>query len=381
MASVRHVRATVREPEPPFKVLAGPIDLVSTSRFYALSEATEGSIEVAVSDMQPEWARVGMCWEIESELGEPVWAGFVSEETWNYGTETITLPLLGPLEGLLQVKLPTIPTAQRPLGSFIEQAIHAANTVHATGVLPGTIEVVGETLDLEFRQETAADFISNIRDLSDRDFKERAEIDEFGRLTFYIDFGVFNEQTATELGSREIVAGVFRRPRPIETLTVVTGGSPLPERPTSTVGQEGATSLDPIQFVPPPPNLIGFIPPIIRNIPPVGPGGTFQEVTLEDRLEFQVDSIALRVFIDKLRDIDELFLTLDTSFASVRSVTIGQILSVVVADWVKGSVAGSGERTVKNIVSVDLMGRVMEVHPHEEDGTKDVVLQVLTSAI
>ncbi len=365
--AIRHVRAMVRDSKPPYTVKAGPISLVSTSRFYALSEPTEGSIEIATTDMQAEWARVGTCWEIESELGEPPWVGFVSEESWTYGMDTIELPLLGPMEGLLQVKLPNIPTSQRPLGSFIEQAIKEANKVRPTGVFPGEIEL-GETLDLEFRQETAADFINNIRDLSDRDYRERTEIDEFGHVTFFIDFGVFSEPTPTELGSTEIVAGVFRRERPIETLTIVSGGGPLPERHASTVGKEGATSSDPVRFIPPPPPLVFVLP--TRGInPPVGPGGNVQFVSLEDRLEFQVDSVALRVFYDKLRDIDVIFLTLDTSFASVRSITVGQILSVIVDDWTAG------------IVSLDLMGRVMEVHPHEEDGTKDIVMQVLTSAI
>ncbi len=357
----------VRDPEPPFTVIAGPISLVSTSRFYALSEPIEGSVEISIADMKAEWARVGTCWEIESELGEPPWVGFVSEESWTYGMDTIELPLLGPMEGLLQVKLPNIPTSQRPLGSFIEQAVQAANGVHSTGVFPGEIEV-GETLDLEFRQETAADFISNIRDLSDKDYRERVEIDDLGHVTFFIDFGVFAEPTQTELGSREIVAGVFRRERPIETLTVVAGSGLLTERHISTVGKEGATSPDPVRFIPPPPPLV-FVPPTRGINPPVGPGGNVQFVTLEDRLEFQVDSVALRVYRDKLRDIDMLFLTLDTSFASARSVAVGQILKVVVDDWTGG------------IVSLDLWGRVMEVHPHEEDGTKDIVMQVLTSAI
>ncbi len=317
--------------------------------------------------MKAEWARVGTCWEIESELGEPPWVGFVSEESWTYGMDTIELPLLGPMEGLLQVKLPNIPTSQRPLGSFIEQAIGEANKVRPTGVFPGEIEL-GETLDLEFRQETAADFIGNIRDLSDRDYRERTDIDKFGHVTFFIDFGVFAEPTPTELGSREIVAGVFRRERPIETLTVVAGGGPLPLRHFSTVGEEGSTSPDPIRFIPPPPPLV-FVPPKIGINPPVGPGGNVQFIALEDRLELQVDSVALRVYRDKQRDINMLFLTLDTSFASVRSVTVGQILSVIVDDWTAG------------IVSLNLWGRVMEVHPHEEDGTKDIVMQVLTSAI
>ncbi len=365
--AVRHVRAMVRDSEPPYTIIAGPISLVSTSRFYALSEPIEGSIEISTDDMKVEWARVGTCWEIESELGEPPWVGFVSEESWTYGMDTIELPLLGPMEGLLQVKLPNIPTSQRPLGSFIEQAIQEANKIHSTGVFPGNIEL-GETLDLEFRQETASDFISNIRDLSDRDYRERTEIDEFGHVTFLIDFGVFTEQTPTQLGSREIVAGVFRRERPIETLTVVAGSGILRERHISTVGEEGSTSTDPIRFIPPTPTLV-FVPPIRGISPPVGPGGSIQFITLEDRLEFQGDSVALRVYRDKLRDINMLFLTLDTSFAPVRSIIVGQILSVIVDDWTAG------------IVSLNLWGRVMEVHPHEEDGTKDIVMQVLTSAI
>ena len=374
MAVLRSVRAIVRNPQPPFTVLAGPIDIVSQSRFYASSELQEGSVEIAVSDMSLEWARVGMCWQIESDLGEPPWAGFVAEESWEYGAASIKLPLSGPIAALLQVKMPESPSTFRPIGHFIQLAIEAGQVQQPTGLRIGSIDL-GEIVDIEVSQEIAADFIWNVRQLSDRDFLERAVVDENGDLEFFVDYGYLDNTVPIVLGTKEIVTGIFRRARAVQSLTIVGGGGPIAERHASTVTEEGGLLEDPelkrtspssggIVFVPKsPPNL--FVPPT-RDI---GPGGSgISSVELDERIDVTTPDTALRMFSQKQRDIDEIFLTLDTAFSSVRDTRVGDRLAIDIKDWTGG------------LLGVDAKVQVLEVHPHEEDGTKDVVLEVLSNA-
>lgn len=373
MAVLRSVRAIVRDPIPPFRVIAGPIDIVSQSRFYASSELQEGSVEIATSDMSLEWARVGICWQIESDLAEPPWAGFVAEESWEYGAPSIVLPLSGPITALLQVKMPESPSTLKPIGHFIQLAIEAGQVKRPTGLFVGNIDM-GEIIDIEVSQEVAADFIWNMRELSDRDFLERAVIDENGDLKFFVDYGYLNNTTPTVLGTKEIVAGIFRRARAVQSLTVIGGGGPIIERHASTVTEKAGQLDSPeirrsisgggIIFAPPPPPNV-FVPPT-RDIGPGGEGVPLVE--LDERIDVSTPETALGIFSQLQRNINEIFLTLDTSFASVRDIRVGNRLAIDVKNWTGG------------LLGVDARVQVLEVHPHEEDGTKDVVLEVLQNA-
>ena len=373
MAVIRSVRAIVREPQPPFGVVAGPIDIVAQDRFYASSELQQGSVEIAVDDMSLEWARVGMCWEIESALAEPTWAGFVSEESWEYGAASITIPLAGPISSLLQVKMPESPTTLRPIGYFMALAIQAAQDQRPTGLSVGDIDL-GEVVDIEVSQEVAADFIWNIRQLSDRDFLERAVIDKNGDLKFFVDYGYLDNPTPTVLGSKEIVAGVFRRVRAVQSLTVVGGGGPISRRHATTVTVEGGLLQDPEirrKTFAGEPIITGgstLISPLSTERD-IGPGGSgIAQVELAERIDVTTPETALHMFSQAQRDIEEIFLTLDTSFPSVRDIRVGDRLIVEVKNW------------TGDLLGVDAKVQVLEVHPHEEDGTKDVVLEVLSNA-
>ena len=75
-------------------------------RGTGLSVDSYADLSVAAADVDMDWLRAGMCWAIDqSDIGEPLWAGFIDQERYPLDAEGIGVSLAGPKVALLSVEM------------------------------------------------------------------------------------------------------------------------------------------------------------------------------------------------------------------------------------------------------------------------------------
>ncbi len=375
MAVLETVKAFYRGPSPPYPKLVGPINLTSQSRTFELSEPQRGEIEVAIEDIEPAWIRAGNCWSIESELGEDLWAGFSEEEEWELDADSITIPLVGPLLGLLSVEISAAIPSRGAAGFTISKLIEAAQAVSAQGLVLGNVEN-GVLVDLTFGGETVADAIQILRDQTNFYYRERAvELIDGSGIEFKIDFGSLKNPTPIILTRNEIIAGLFIRGRYPVTLSLLGPSATFEGRSVSTVtGGEGTAptrSAQPLSGV-----LLkqrdeaGGIGPTDGALfnpveeSAIGPAATTHVSVIEDRFAGELAGSAEQRYFDLLKGVNEIFVTLDSTLAKGREPKLGDLVGVQVNRWAQAF----------RIQVID--AHVHAIEPHEEDGSRDLVLAV-----
>ncbi len=371
MAVLETVKAFYRGPTPPYPKLAGPINLTSQQRTFELSEPQRGSIEVSIEDIEPEWIRVGNCWSIESELGEDLWAGFSEEEEWEMDADSITIPLLGPLLGLLSIEINQAIPSRGAAGFTISKLIEAAQATAAQGLTVGSVEN-GVLVDLTFGGETVADAIQILRDQTNFYFREQAvELMDGSGIEFKIDFGILRNPTSIILTRNEIVAGVFIRGRYPVTLSLLGPSSTFDGRAVSTVQGDSSSSI-PTRSTQPLPGVVfrekGVSPtdgfPLVNpvQLSNIGPAATTHASVIEDRFAGDLAGSAEQRYFDLLKGINEILITLDSTIPKGRQPKLGDLVGVEVSRWARSF----------SVFVVD--AHVHAIEPHEEDGSRDLVL-------
>ncbi len=373
MAVLETVKAFYRGARPPYAKQAGPINLTSQSRTFELSQPMTASIEVAIEDIEPEWIRAGSCWSIESEFGEPIWAGFSEEEEWEMDADSITIPLVGPLRGLLEVEVdPSIPT-RGAAGFIVRGLIEAAQAIATMELKVGHVDP-GPVVDMTLG-ETVADAIISVRENTNLYFKERAEETSRG-LEFFLDFGNIRNQTNILLTRAEIIAGLFTRERYAGSLTFMGPASTFENRTISTVvahrfgpwavpspgpGRPIARPIEGI-ILPAPGRSSGRPVDIIADAD-IGPAAIIHRVVIDDRI-VDTEVAANRRYFDNLKGVNEILVTLDATAPSGQAPMLGDLVGLRVHRWASSFAVDVAE------------AHVHAIEPHEEDGSRDLVLAI-----
>ncbi len=363
MAVLENVKAFYRGFTPPYPKLAGPINLVSQRRTFELSEPATALIEVALEDIEPEWIRAGNCWSIESELGEPIWAGFSEEEEWELDADSITIPLVGPLLGLLSVDINRSVPTRGAAGFTVNKLIEAAQV---QGLVAGNINK-GPLVEISLGGESVADAIQSLRDQTNLYFRERA-VEIPNGIEFQIDFGFLRFPTSTILTRAEIVAGVFTRERFPVSLSLLGPAGTFVERQSTTVSpifrtdptRESAPVAGPVFGR----GIDGTGGSGLGEIIKKGPGSFTHISAIEERLGGDLQGSAEQRYFDALKGVNEILVTLDATMARSRAPQLGDLVGIRVHQW-----AG--------LFGIDVAGaHVHAIEPHEEDGSRDLVLAV-----
>jgi len=363
------VRLYVHEPKPPYTLIAGPIRAASIDRRYGLSEDSSADIGVAVGDMQIAWMRPGMCWRIdESTIGEPPWAGFVAAQDIPLAPEEVSLSLTGPKRALLSIELAVRFPGRVSPSYAIEQALIAAHTKHG-GIFPGDIDPTqGTATEIDVRGETISDFIDTMREEAPGyEYRERCIVEDDGeRLRFLLDFGPLQRPTNIVLHRNDLANGLYHRERITSGVTVLGSAIGFEGRESATTSAEGSTSAsEPAAgaFSP-----LSAVASDLMNERAIGPAAQRHEIFISERVENDVLQVAELRHEELLRNVDEVFLQLDATKASVRRLQLGDIVRLEVPSW--GSPLGFP-------VSVNI--HVRHITPQSSLSRRDIVGAVLFS--
>ena len=348
-------------PRPPFEQLGGPLRPQSISRSYGLSEDGSASAVISLNDVDDlAWILPGSCWRIDqSDLGEPVWAGFMPQEDLPMDADTFTLALQGPKEALLSIEM-AIDLPLRASPPFAaRQAIVSAQS-RRPGMLSGSIDRGGTAVEIQARAETVSKFIDSLRSFDPTyDWRERIEFrDRY--LSFYLDFGILQNPTTHVIVRDHIVAGRFTRTRPVGSLTVLGASDRFRKRSRATVAVAGmvpALSEDPTRTILRP--RVDVL--AARNI---GPAASRHISEVQERVTSDVPGFAAARYEELLREVDTLLLTLDGTKAGGQTPQLGDIVRVSVPDWVPG-------------LQVDATVQIRHIAPRDEVGDRDMVAKVL----
>ncbi len=349
MTSSALVNAYIHHPTPPYQVLAGPIPIVSQTRRSSLTARNGGTATFAITDISADWFRVGMPIGIESRSGLEYWLGFVKDESWELGATAITVPLIGLIEALLQVNFPTAEMGPTGADGLVRNAI-----IHATRVVGSNLQVgrfeTSPAVSVPSRGVTARAYVQQVASSAGRFLRENTTRGAQG-MELSIDFGLLRRQTKVILTREDITQGVYRRTKPIRTLTVIGAATSFASRATVTVGIHGQDG----------------VPQSSKDKvagKDIGPGATIDVTTVNPTSQEGLDRDAQTVFEDRLRAVDELYLTLDLSRPSVQNIRLGDIVRVNVAGW-------------NTLFGINTQIQIVEMRPYEEKGVCDVVGEIL----
>ncbi len=357
------VTATYRGLVPPWPVLGGPIQLTAQRRSFELGERSDGQISFNAAEIDRSWVRAGSAWSIESTLYDEVWLGFVDDEDWPMDSGELDIPLVGIIEGLLQVEAGTFESFTNA-GSVIRAGLVLA-AGRSTGVFPGTIED-GPLLDSTIGGDTVADLIEAVEDLSNLYSRERVEETREG-LNLFLDFGLMEFAKPVVLTRNEIIDGIYKLGRVPVSVSVFGPGAGFAGRPVASVGSDTRPSLsgsgrggskDDRRGIQP------IAPDINSDIRRrwIGPAAGWHRPIIEEQ-DVAIDGLAQRRLAQLHRGTEELAVTLDMTKPVVQSLHVGDMIRVRVADWAEGY----GPLSLDNV-------HVHAIDPHEEDGTMDAIL-------
>ena len=333
MASVR-TRCYIHNPVPPFVRIAGPIYVSSSFRNLGLSNDSSASVVVSGADILEEWIRPGMCWVIDdSDLGEPIWAGFVNVQPIPLFSDQLTIQLIGPKKAMLEIELAVRLPINSTRAYAVSQAMEAAQIRHG-GIYPGDIdptEGVAEPIDV--RGETISDFINTLHDeTGTAEWRERVESLYGGdELIFYLDFGKLQHPTDIVLGRRDLSDGFFTRERIPSSLTLVGSNIGFEQRATSTVALEsGTVAGEP---------TAGTLSPLDADTRKkiservIGPASSYHVTQISERINGDLAEFSRQRHIELLQKMDEVLLTLDMTRTNTQAVRLGDIIRLQVQNW------------------------------------------------
>ena len=347
MARLR-TRAFVHLPTPPFQRLEGPISVSVPRRAAGLSENSNARFTVATSDIKESWIRPGMCWVIDdSDLGEPVWAGFVAPQAIPLFADFIDIELLGPKKAMLEIELAIRLPINATRSFAMKQVMEAAQLRHG-GMSPGRIDAgEGAAFPIDVRGETVSDFIDTLHDeLGSAEWLERVEpLYDGNELVFYMDFGPIRNPTGITLGKRDLVDGLFVRERVPASLTLLgSSGQGFSQRvAASSATATGTTASEPSQG--PLTELTVQIKEKIaeRNI---GPGAARHITEISERIgenlsgsaregigSVALADVARQRHMDHLQRMDEVILTVDMTRTATQGIRLGDVFHLDVPDW------------------------------------------------
>ncbi|KKN48906.1 hypothetical protein LCGC14_0648040 [marine sediment metagenome] len=361
MTTLPNVSAFVHSPLPPFMQIAGPIPIETQEREYALSQTDRGRIVVAVSDIQDlSWTLPGACWGIASTRGQPYWVGFVSEEERRFRSEKVRLPLLGPMEGLLdliEVFSQTTAEGTTSAENAIRDVLAFAETQIAS-IQTGNISLTHAS-DLKPTGDTVARFLGSVIGRIAADYRIRTIKGTDGRVTFTVDVGNLTKPTSVILDADVIRAGNYTRRRATSSITVVGAGSQFESRPATVVGSTLA------------PNLGGVIQSELVDKQEVdaiaqkfiGPASVQRLTVFDERSSKGIIAGAQARFTDRLRSVDQIALTLDLQSSLVQALRIGDVFRLTVENWM-------------NNIGVDTDVQVRSIRPREEADVVDMITWV-----
>ena len=356
MAGIDPVAIYVRQPVPPYQRIAGPIPHEASERSYIMSEREDARVAVAVGDIDIEWTRPGMCWSIESP-NEAIWAGFVRPQEIDLDASAITLDLVAPLEGLLNVEMAIRDPVRQSVAAAVRVALIEAQAASAVGMFAGDIQSEAKVIDTEIRGETVAEFIESVRSDTGLDWRTRAEPIQGNGIEFLLDFGNLQKRTDIVIERNDLVAGKIIRGPAVSSITVMGSAITFEERPAATAaastrrlsGQSGREIT-----------TEGAVREFVEGRD-IGPASARHQTVIVERVRASIGQVADSRIIDTLRSTDELFVTLDMSNTALRSLRIGDVCRINVPLWVTGlSVVGDAQ--------------VREIVPSEETGERDLVL-------
>ena len=364
MPSNLTVTATYRGRQPPWPALGGPIAVVAQRRSYTLGERDDAEFKIDAADIDPLWIRAGSCWTIESSLYNEIWTGFVEDEDWPLLAGEISVPLVGLIDGLLQVEAGTFQSFTSA-GSVLREALGLAQARNS-GIAAGLIED-GPLLDSFIGGETVADLIEEVQDLSNLFARERTEVISNG-LLLLLDFGVLEAPTRKVLTRNEIVDGLYKRSRVPVSATGFGPAATFDTRSVSSVvldssslsgsGGRGSGFASRRSIRPIPPR----IEEVVSSPSKIAPAAGYHFSFVEDR-SLDIGGLTQRRFEQAFRGTTELMVTLDMTKGVVQSLRVGDVVDVRVANWAQGF----GELVLSRV-------HVHAIEPHEEDGTMDAVL-------
>ena len=356
MAGIDPVAIYVRQPVPPYQRIAGPIPHEASERSYIMSEREDARVAVAVGDIDIEWTRPGMCWSIESP-NEAIWAGFVRPQEIDLDASAITLDLVAPLEGLLNVEMAIRDPVRQSVAAAVRVALIEAQAASAVGMFAGDIQSEAKVIDTEIRGETVAEFIESVRSDTGLDWRTRAEPIQGNGIEFLLDFGNLQKRTDIVIERNDLVAGKIIRGPAVSSITVMGSAITFEERPAATAaastrrlsGQSGREIT-----------TEGAVREFVEGRD-IGPASARHQTVIVERVRASIGQVADSRIIDTLRSTDELFVTLDMSNTALRALRIGDVCRINVPLWVTGlSVVGDAQ--------------VREIVPSEETGERDLVL-------
>lgn len=349
-------------PRPPFEQIGPAIFPSSISRSYGLSEASQVSATIALVDVRDlHWILPGACWRVEQpDLGEPLWAGFVSQEEVPLQADTYTLLLKGPKESLLNVEM-AIDLSLRSSAPFAARQAIISTQARQPSILAGNIDRGGTEIEIQARAETVSAFIDTLRQLDPSfDWRERTVFSS-GTLTFYLDFGVLQRPTTIVVERSDLVTGLFTRTKPPSSLTVLGAADRFRERERTTVAVSGATSpafaADPSRTI-----LRPRVDAVTSRA--IGPAAVQHLSEVQERVATDIPGFASTRYEELLRGIDKLLLTFDGTTATGKAVQVGDLVHLNVPSWIPG---------------LDVMTDVHIRHcsPQDAVGDRDMEAQVL----
>jgi len=325
--------AYVHDSRPPYQRIAGPIYPQAISEhIIGHSVQSSAQITVSASDIQEEWIRPGMCWLLESSIGEDPWAGFVVEEALPYKPDSITISLLGPKEALLSVEVAVRLPVPVSRGQAVQRVLEIAQELNI-GLFPGVIEQEGAAVSIDVRAETVSQFIDTIKESSAMDWRERCVVAD-NQITFYLDFGLLKHATNIVLQAQDLVDGTneFTRNQVISSLTVLgQAGSfatreanstrELSNRTGAAPNEEGISPLDPVSRA-----LLAS-----RDI---GPAASRHNIEISERMGgSSLSSYIEERHLELLRGVDQVTLTIDATRNNGRLPKLGDVVSLRVPGW------------------------------------------------
>ena len=330
MAGLR-TRCYVHTPDPPFSRIAGPIFASIPSRNWGLSQDSGARLQIPGADILEEWIRPGMCWVVDdSALGEPLWAGFVNEQSIPLNADQIDIDLIGPKRALLEIEMAVRLPMNSTRAYAIQRAIESAQTRHG-GIQPGEIDPTeGVATPIEVRGETVSDFINTVKSETGGEWRERVEpLAGGGELIFYLDFGTLKRSTGITLGRRDLVDGLFTRERIPASFTFLSSAAGFEEREAAVASIEtGATGIQE--------NILTVLEEDARDKLQerlIGPAAAYHSTQISERIGGDLASYGRVRHKELLDRIDEVFLTVDMSRTNPQSVRLGDVFRLDVQDW------------------------------------------------
>lgn len=363
MASLNNILAYVHNSRPPYERLAGPIYPNSADLEIGHSVQSNANMNISATDLTEAWIRPGVCWVLESLLGDDPWGGFVEEESLSFKPTTVSISLIGPKQALLEieygVRLP-VPVTR---GFAIKQILEVAQSLNI-GVFPGIIEQEGAAVAIDVRGETLSGFIDSVKEAAAVDWRERTLLNkEHNTVQFYIDFGILKKETDLVIENQDIVDGhnEFTKKRAVSSLTVLGEAGSFADRNANVTGDRsrlGATASE------------GVVPSdseLLDNLRQrdFGPAASRHRIEINER--FGKGSVAEYIsnrHAELLRSVDQITLTLDGTRTTGRSIKLGDVVRLNIIDWGLG-------------MNLDTKIHIVEIRPSPATGSKEVVANII----